>query len=442
MVKKFNDFLNEQYQDLSETRWNDIYDKAFGNYALNEQPFIFNIDDKTNAKAYYGGVDVGIVYSGGRINSLEKYNELKELKKVIHLNMTSATPDFGTAQSFAFFVKSYDEMTTHHMMQNAIKNGSSGKFGSFVMTLKPKSDQVIYTTFKDTARELTRTAEKECILDGDIEVIDIVIYDRLTMDNYKDIIINLTLDELFNSFFRTWFNENKLCDDNDLITKLISKHIKSHDDAKRFIEKICNGGFILNLNVDHLLKNIHLKTIIERYITFDDGEFTFFGTIPIDNIKGLDGYLFNVKNDLLMGYVNDHRHDGNIIKLYGYPVLDSDANKLISIIKQFRKNNVNFDLGIISKSEDIFFDIINILDTPLTDISNDELKKCLNQIEHFKYNFDAVIPMFSSKFKKSLINIYQNFGSGYMDNSDNFKSKIHYQRKIVTEILSLLMKNN
>src|SRR6478735_1503261 len=112
-LKTYSEFINESYQDLSERDFQDEYDEKFANYALNERPFYLSDEDVEECKKIYGNRDVGIVYHGGKIDSLEYLNIIENLKKgdILNMKFKSCSPYFDEAQSFAFYIKSYDEYT-------------------------------------------------------------------------------------------------------------------------------------------------------------------------------------------------------------------------------------------------------------------------------------------------------------------------------------------
>ena len=138
-IKKFNDFVNESYRSLKDEVFNDKYDKIFAEYALNERPIILKSEDRKEASEIYGNREVGTVWHGGKINSEEDYERIKNLKEgdTIHAKYLSASPDYGTAESFAMYVKSYDELTSMYALQSAIERGSAGEYGTYVVKLKP-----------------------------------------------------------------------------------------------------------------------------------------------------------------------------------------------------------------------------------------------------------------------------------------------------------------
>lgn len=76
----FKQFLKEAYQDLSDQKFNDVYDREFAHYALNERPIRWNETQRETCRKLYGGIDVGTVYHGGKINTEEAYDLLSKLK--------------------------------------------------------------------------------------------------------------------------------------------------------------------------------------------------------------------------------------------------------------------------------------------------------------------------------------------------------------------------
>lgn len=194
---KITDIVTEAYREI-EDRITGL-DRDFANYALNEIPLRWDSAEKTEAQSIFGNVKVGRVFRGIKIHSEEALQKIQQFAKsggVIRMNLESATPEWGTAVSFANYVKSYDELTMMRELSRAVRQGSAGAFGVAILTLAPTPDQVIVKTYGSTGegnpnwRAPQQSAESEVILDGDIKVTNAVIIPPLTVANWKEILLS------------------------------------------------------------------------------------------------------------------------------------------------------------------------------------------------------------------------------------------------------------
>ena len=271
--------------------FNDEFDMKFANYSLNEIPLYLDSDEKKIAASIYGnslvGAKNGLVYRGMRINSSEHLDVVKNIKNkldnnkkaYIELHLASSSHDKGTAQSFQEYVKSYDPMITLGELKDALKRGSSGEYGSYLLTLKPKKEQVIYNTSKGN---ITKFAESELILDGKVEVVDILIYEPFNKSNYLNFYNDLdvlNLDKTSNFYLR-WLNHHKLRIPVKSQKEMLSK-IKTYKDFVIFLFKSINisndliSSKVLN---EFIAKNKYTKKVLSDItINFQDTN----GTINI-----------------------------------------------------------------------------------------------------------------------------------------------------------------
>lgn len=221
-------------------------DRDFAEYALNEVPLSWGSNKIDQARRWFGGVSVGKVYRGIKINSAEELQEVNQLATgggVVDMQLESASPDWSTAASFANYVKSYDELTMMRALSAAVKNGSAGSFGTAILTLEPTPEQVIvktYSTGSETEqnpnwRAPKRSAESEVILYGNIRCIAAAIIPPLTKANWKETLLSTvkTVQQIEDwSLLDQWLAQNNISKDelNDVSQQIWANVIKTDKD--------------------------------------------------------------------------------------------------------------------------------------------------------------------------------------------------------------------
>ncbi|MFA5490200.1 MAG: hypothetical protein WC284_13440, partial [Candidimonas sp.] len=189
------------------------------------------------------------------------------------------TPEYDTALSFAQYVKSYDEMTMMYGLKMAMEQGSAGKYGSAVLTLKPKPNQVIVKTYKNGNEKSKNpswdvpptSVEPEVILHGDIEVVDVKFFEPLTVDNWKSVLSKLvTPTSTDNDFVNRWIYDkirrNQISENEyiEFFTKHLDRIIKTEFDI---IKILGDYGMI---PLESLDKNEKIKNFIQTHLHIDE----------------------------------------------------------------------------------------------------------------------------------------------------------------------------
>lgn len=447
-VKNFNNFINESYSDLSHYDFKDEYDEIFVKYALNEYPIHMSDRERKEASKIYGNRDVGIVYHGGKINSKEFYNNLKKLKSgdTIKVEYMSATPYYDEAESFAMYVKSYDELTMMYALKDAIERGSAGEFGSYVITLKPKPEQVIFSTFGQGEKPTT-AAETECVLYGDIEVLDVKIYERLTKDNYKQEFEKMSLESYFNDFIPRWMFKHKIPrPDSNWIVKWVLGKIKTEDDAIKFIQDLRNKrGFIFKyIDFEEFKQNKILFGLLDK-IEFYNNWFVFmFDKSDKDNknlnpliniIPNLKTYIWEENSEFLFQYYNDllkkpakmDIEERNILGKYEFK-FDQISNRLFTTAEKLKEIGIDVKIhpelkNFESKLNNILKDLIlnkHIDDVEATDI--EQIEYFFNEIHT---RLKKVLPhMEKTILKQALSYYFNNFAHRFKIKDQNDKNKL------------------
>lgn len=227
--------------DLDINDFRDDLDLAFANYALNEQPLFLSREEKELARELYGGLEGlkgGLAYRGYRI---ETEKELKEMKKLVNggtwdANLDSFSHSKSTARAFADFVKTYDPMIGMMQMERAISQGSAGKYGSYIMTVKPDKDNVIFNTANP---DITRSVESELILDGPVKVVSVEIREPLTEDNWVDLTIGKweSLEDMLGSsaFVGTWLEKKNINPWDHGLGRWLSDQVRGKEKLAEFL---------------------------------------------------------------------------------------------------------------------------------------------------------------------------------------------------------------
>lgn len=313
--------MSYQNRDFSETNFKDDYDEKFAEYSINEMPLYMSDADIDLCTQIHGnslaGVKGGVVYRGMRIDSNKNLKELELIEDLINdnkrafitLRLDSSSHDKGTAQSFQEYVKSYDMMTTLGEMKDAIKRGSSGEYGSYLITLKPTKDQVTYNTAKGT---LTASAESEVILSGMVEVADIKIYRPLTKSNYLKFYDDLSLFNLGETtdFFVRWMSHHKLELPLKNQVNLINSQIKSYDDFVKFVGMASSYKDILLDYKKVITPLIKKSKYLPKFISKLTMEFD-------DNIRGFEiNFLYGKKQMSIPAFIQDSMINGKYKKQF------------------------------------------------------------------------------------------------------------------------------
>jgi hypothetical protein len=224
-----------QNKALDVEGYKDDIDYAFANYALNELQFFLDDDQKEYSKNKYGGLDGvvgGVIYSGGRIETERKLQELQSLKSGgrIHVSMKSFTHYEGVARDFADFVKTYDPLVGITQMKAALERGSAGKLGSYVMVVKADPDTILINTARKDG--VTSSSEPELIVDGTVQVLEVKIFEPLTKNNWAEMTLEewKSLKDLKGSVFLAAWLENHEVDPWPQLEKFLNRTVRTSGD--------------------------------------------------------------------------------------------------------------------------------------------------------------------------------------------------------------------
>lgn len=455
-LKTFNKFkINEAYRELDRSDYRNDYDYAFANYALNEKPFGFNEEQRKKAQSLYGNREVGVIYHGGKLNNKEHSEIIKSLKPgdTIKANMMSATPEYSTAESFALYVKSYDEMTMMYALKDAIENGSAGTYGTFVVTLKPKPEQVIFSTYGE-GETPTRSAETEVVLYGDIEVVDIKIFEPLSKETYLEDFMEMSPLSLSNDFMKRWFSSNKLPRPNsDYIKKVLNK-ITSDEEAIEFITNQSEKRWVFGeLTMDEAGSNKYIKKQFTN-VVFENGNFYFDfpGKVHIGVIDGLKEWTWNNNRTVLLDYYNEISKNSDVkIEFkenrswakdeYDINISDS-ARRLLNVYSKLKElgESVKLHPQIKSFENDIvgYFEDV-IIGKHIKDFSSKELEAMRNTLRNLENYGDVILKVIGvDAIKPGLLYLYQSFAHRHQANTKEDKYKIRDYAEIVPYALKLL----
>ncbi|MBC8149800.1 MAG: hypothetical protein H8E97_00765 [Bacteroidetes bacterium] len=203
-------------QNLERDRFKDTIDYKFAQYAINEVPFHLSASDSKRAKQKYGGLDGikgGVIYSGGRINTQKQLASLQAIQQggTVSVSMKSYSHRKATARAFADFVMTYDAVAGGRAMNAAIRRGSSGEYGSYLITIEANEDTIVINTAKKDG--VTRKVEAELIIDGTVNVIGVEIVAPLQKDSWPQYTIQ-QWDELKDLestvFLGAWLDHNSI----------------------------------------------------------------------------------------------------------------------------------------------------------------------------------------------------------------------------------------
>lgn len=144
-------YIDEAYDYKSCEKYDDKIDRDICNWVRNERHLRWNKETREECMSRYGNVKVGTIFRGLRINTKEDLKLYKSLQNggTINVEYVSASPNESTAKSFAWYMKSYDELAMLRALSRAIENGSAGTYGSALLILEPRPENVIFKTWVD-----------------------------------------------------------------------------------------------------------------------------------------------------------------------------------------------------------------------------------------------------------------------------------------------------
>lgn len=310
---RLQSYLHEAYDYDQCDKYNDAIDRDICNWVRNEKRITWNSADRERCKNKYGNVKVGTVFRGIRIDSKDDYEMYKKIEKnggVIDLYYASASPSESEAKSFAFYVKSYDEMTMMYMLKNAMESGSAGRYGSALLELEPAPDQVIFKNWADgyERKDWDRppaAAEAEALLYGKVKVKKCKIYEKLNAENFETILDSMitSVDDLDNDFVNRWMrdrtNLKKIGGEEKLkkiAWKIFDKILKTDDDINTLFKSHASM-----FTPAELYNHPKIEKFVVKYMILDD-------TFKIVYKKDTH-YIPN--NDY---YLEEFAHDSKIIK--------------------------------------------------------------------------------------------------------------------------------
>jgi len=127
------------------------------------------------------------------------------------VNMKSYSHFKSTARGFADFVKSYDPTVGGPAMKRALERGSSGEFGSYLITIEADENTILINTQRPDG--VTRSAESELIVDGTVNVVSVEIMAPLQVDTWQEQTIDTweSLEDLESTtFLAAWLEHHKV----------------------------------------------------------------------------------------------------------------------------------------------------------------------------------------------------------------------------------------
>lgn len=453
-IKGFKAFLAEMYQDLRDYKFNDRFDRDFGHYALNERPLRWDAAERKQCAEDYGNVDVGTVYLGGKIDDKQLYDKLLQLKPGEHftLNLQSATPHKDTAISFMDYVKSYDEFTMLSQLTSNLERGSAGKFGAYLLTLKPTPNQVIMSTFGPTKKVPSHTAETECILYGDVKVLDVKIREVLTPETYQHILLSNFPDILESSFVSSWMEKKVKKIPNSFAKQLLEK-IKTTEDVYTFLKKSLDtsdeADYVLNsLSFNDLVSNRLIKAVFDKNVSISSGSLviTIPGFSPFGVPRGsmLDNELKTIHKKNFVSTtkkeVSDLDHPFKVIlTAKNFLLIDENGYDLISKLMFLKKSGVKPQHPILDKLNAINLELKDkmtkmVLSKKLSDYDENSIEPLENifrsakEIKDLKDILNPVQDYYNTGFSW----FYNSFARGSSPSTRVFK----IYREMLSRILS------
>lgn len=466
-LQLFNTFqpILESYRDIKRSDYSNKYEHQFAEYALNEKPLHWDEAERAACRALYGNREVGVVYHGNRINDESNLQKLEEIKSGLaagehptyFMGLKSVSPYRDEAESFALYVKSYDEATTFRMIQSAVYRGSSGRYGSFLITVKPTAEQVILANFGEGKRPKT-SAETEAIIYGDVEVVDIHIYYPLTKETYLEQFKEMSPLALFNDFYYRWFSEKKLPrPDSSYIISLLSK-IDNEEEAISFVTRLYKGGFVFSfVTSEEFLACPQLKSLL-KYITVNDenGRFIFNFTtkkVGASSIKGLGEYLATLpkykkltssKQDEILtrpfkitAEISVKRHMGI------YFQLDSNARIILRILVNYKERGITKKHPIINEFNVSIKNMLDelIMGKHISDVDDQTLSDMDGFLHSLYYELQGGVPSVidMSYIRTVMRYLYSDFAHRYSSQGDDeFSYKLRLYGKLTAYALKIM----
>lgn len=253
-------------------------------FLSDNEPIVFSAEQVEECKRRFGNVAVAKAYLGVKIGSdtdLATYRALQETPSTV--DVTVASTCFKWLENAIEDVMSYDDLA------EAVKNGSTGRYGCAIVTLEPEPEQVIYKSWNDRGdgvknpeRKLLSSPNGEVLLSGSVKVTECIVFEKLTTSNWKAEIKKLVSipEEISNSFLRNWTKD-----------KLDSKEY--YPFAKSLIKSLCTDESktlecISELNSNESIipfteaASIHpIEDVLIKYLVFDKDSIRF----QKDNIR-------------------------------------------------------------------------------------------------------------------------------------------------------------
>ena len=258
-------YINENKRN-SEGRFLDDYEKIL----FEEEPCTYNDQEKSDAKNFYGETltgtvkSKGLVFYSGTIESEEQLDFLNNIKEgsTFNFNMTVTTPDFKTADEKPFIPRNWKGLSS-----KIFAKGSPGDFGWFLITLRPKKENVIFNNIAFPELKKEKNDPQIIIVDGTIYVESVKILAPITEENIQERILQDfdNIESLFNlksRFYADWFREKESSEKKDIkipestFIKLFDKIIKSRKDVEFVLfDELARESTILGASGLYLLHN-------------------------------------------------------------------------------------------------------------------------------------------------------------------------------------------
>lgn len=270
--------------NLKNSSFENKYDLKIYNWTINELPIYLSEYEKNEMKELYGNRKTGKLYRGMAIDDIET---LERIEKIINKNNdtftfhipVSSTPDKFTAKTFMEYTKSYDPYTMSQGMKKLFQTGCKGELASVLIEFEIKdSNQVLFKNYHDEFDEdknsliPSQTAEMEVFFEGEVKILSIQIQYPLTIENYKENILNNInkVDDLKNPPYKMWIEKN-LSEEKqiELSYEIIKKLKNNYKDIKEFYQTLIIELYSKKLNPltkPLLNKLFELEPNLESYI--------------------------------------------------------------------------------------------------------------------------------------------------------------------------------
>jgi len=284
-------------QEMDPDDFKDEVDYKFAQYAINERPLILDDGDKKFAKREYGGLDGvkdGVIYSGGRIGSEEQLKKLRSLQSGgrTSVSMKSYSHNRATARSFADFVMTYDGGAGSKAYAAALQRGSSGEFGSYLITIEADPDTILINTRREDG--VTRSVESELIVDGSVTVVSVEIIAPLQKDSWTEQTVEEwdSLKDLDGAnFLGVWLEHHKIDPWQDgYLEEYLDEVTSSIDGLVKMLTKYRNSK-ILELKSKKLYAWLESHPLLEDLIDIIELQRERQGIHILTKINGEDVYL-------------------------------------------------------------------------------------------------------------------------------------------------------